>query len=149
MAPRLLAAGMANENGSGGPTDRAARRGKTQPTSPRGTQTPGSTSKIPKPPRTAVLPLLNGSHAKPTRGAKFLSVGFFGQRVFDRHGGSAVNVFYREETIVIFRYVGRRLVAHAKVQSQVRAEAPIVLHIRAEERLSRSPSYARRPNLTP
>src|ERR1700732_1017089 len=29
-----------------------------------------STSNIPKPPRTAVLPLRNGSHQKPTRGSK-------------------------------------------------------------------------------
>src|SRR5688572_3396928 len=36
----------------------------------------GSTSKRPKPPRTTVRPVLKGSHASPTRGAKFINVGF-------------------------------------------------------------------------
>src|SRR5882762_2978451 len=36
----------------------------------------GSTSNNPKPPATEVLPFLNGSQAKPTRGSKFLFVGF-------------------------------------------------------------------------
>src|SRR5712692_2800647 len=31
---------------------------------------------MPKPPRTEVFPLWKGSQAKPTRGSKFLSVGF-------------------------------------------------------------------------
>ena len=35
----------------------------------------GTISNIPNPPRTAVLPSLKGSQAKPKRGAKFLSVG--------------------------------------------------------------------------
>ena len=35
----------------------------------------GMISNIPNPPRTAVLPFLKGSQAKPKRGAKFLSVG--------------------------------------------------------------------------
>ena len=34
------------------------------------TQLPGSASKIPKPPRTDVLPSRKGSQAKPTRGSK-------------------------------------------------------------------------------
>ena len=36
----------------------------------------GRTSNIPKPPRTEVFPFRNGSQAKPTRGAKFRTVGF-------------------------------------------------------------------------
>src|ERR1700730_3352315 len=35
----------------------------------------GSESKIPNPPRTAVLPSWNGSQANPPRGSKFLKVG--------------------------------------------------------------------------
>src|SRR6202035_4428323 len=36
----------------------------------------GNTSKIPKDPRIAVLPLWNGSQEKPTRGSKLCNVGF-------------------------------------------------------------------------
>src|SRR6266849_2166609 len=37
----------------------------------------GKTSKMPNPPRTAVLPSLNGSQEKPIRGSKFFVVGLF------------------------------------------------------------------------
>ena len=40
----------------------------------------GRASNIPKPPRTAVLPLWNGSHAKPIRGSKFFVVGLCVQK---------------------------------------------------------------------
>ncbi len=36
----------------------------------------GRTSNTPKPPATEVLPFLNGSQAKPTRGSKSFFVGF-------------------------------------------------------------------------
>src|ERR1700682_2061211 len=40
----------------------------------------GSTSNRPIPPRTAILPLRNGSHANPMRGSKLWSVGFDNKR---------------------------------------------------------------------
>src|SRR5215469_1231243 len=57
----------------------------------------GRASNIPKPPRTAVLPLWNGSQAKPIRGSKFLVVGLWVQKLFlktevgltEEHDGSA------------------------------------------------------------
>src|ERR1700730_12475043 len=45
----------------------------------------GSTSNSPSPPRTAVFPLLKGSHAKPTRGSKFLVVGLLKKEPVPEH----------------------------------------------------------------
>src|SRR5690242_2234474 len=42
----------------------------------------GRTSNIPNPPRTEVFPVPNGSHANPTLGSKFLSVGFESKTLF-------------------------------------------------------------------
>src|ERR1700688_3359712 len=41
----------------------------------------GRASNIPKPARTAVLPLWKGSQAKPMRGSKFLRVGFLVEKL--------------------------------------------------------------------
>src|ERR1700730_1925009 len=56
------------------------------------TQGIGSTSKIPKPPRTAVLPLLKGSHEKPMRGSKLRSVWFDAHRGFTGTSAMLVRV---------------------------------------------------------
>src|ERR1700724_703501 len=65
----------------------------------------GRTSKIPKPPRTAVLPLRNGSHAKPTRGWKLRRVWFEAQRVFT--GVSAMLVRVVKTAKLLWASVGR------------------------------------------
>src|ERR1700682_4405288 len=46
----------------------------------------GRASKTPTPPRIAVLPLWNGSQAKPMRGSKFLRVAFLVKKVLRSRG---------------------------------------------------------------
>src|SRR5579863_8464006 len=50
----------------------------------------GRTSNIPKPARITVFPSLRGSHSKPTRGSKFLVVGFCSRGLFTPIGPHAV-----------------------------------------------------------
>src|SRR5579863_9044577 len=60
----------------------------------------GSTSKTPKPPRTEVLPLWNGSQAKPTRGSKLRRVGFE-KNGEPRKGVVSVTLINRESRFLV------------------------------------------------
>src|SRR5712664_2861883 len=78
----------------------------------------GSTSKTPKPPRRAVLPLWNGSHANPTRGSKLRSVGFEKKR--SAHLGCCVrDVGQDRELAVDFGRDCRRFPSYSDIDRQV------------------------------
>src|SRR6266852_472252 len=61
----------------------------------------GSTSKIPKPPRTAVFPFFKGSHEKPIRGSKFLEVGLLAIKLLTGTGPHAVGLAEQFARVVI------------------------------------------------
>src|SRR5260370_24046286 len=61
----------------------------------------GRTSKIPKPPRTAVFPFLKGSQEKPMRGSKFLVVGLFAIKLLTGTGPHAVGLAAQFARVVI------------------------------------------------
>src|ERR1700731_942712 len=60
----------------------------------------GRTSKVPKPPRTEVLPVRNGSQAKPTRGSKLRRVGFE-KNGEPRKGVVSVTLIKRERRFLV------------------------------------------------